>query len=37
MIKGDVTCFKDIISLVYLFVSVAAPASNLWRVAVFLD
>lgn len=37
MIKGDVTCFKDRISLVCLFASVAAPASNLWRVAVFLD
>ncbi len=37
MIKGDVTCFKDRISLVYLFASVAAPASNLRRVAMFLD
>lgn len=37
MIKGHVSCFKDRISLVYLFASVAAPASNLWRVAVFLD
>lgn len=35
MIKGDVSCFKDRISLVYLFACVAAPAGNLWRVAVF--
>ena len=35
MIKGDVTRFKDRISLVYLFACVAAAASNLWRAAVF--
>lgn len=35
LIKGDAGCFKDRISLVYLFACVAPPAENLWRVAVF--
>lgn len=34
MIKGNVSCFKDRISLLYLFACIAAPAGNLWRVAV---